>query len=89
MNTPETRPKVWRPGVADEEWKVAICKRDAERAQDTLNYLVYVLTDAGNDYANGIAQIENMSGKQIVSGMRAYIATSHRSIKNGTAEVTE
>lgn len=76
-------PKLWKPGVADETWKVLICARDFMRADDIMGHLVYVLTTAGADTEAGLEQISKMTGKQIVDGLKAYALSSSDSIKRG------
>lgn len=34
--------KNWKPGTADEVWKVIICARDASRASDLIDTMLYI-----------------------------------------------
>lgn len=74
------KPKVWKSGIADEPWKVAICERDIEIARELLSTLCYILTDCGKDLEQGERALCEMSGADIVHGVKAYAAKSARSI---------
>lgn len=75
--------KNWKPGKADEVWKVMVCARDAERADDLISGLVYILTDCGSDEEKGMAQIARMSGQEIIDTLKTYKKASYDSVKNG------
>lgn len=75
-------PKEWKPGKADEVWKVMICARDASSADQLIASLVYLLTDAGTDEDRGIDLIRSMSGDQIIDAILAYKQKSYQSVKN-------
>ncbi len=82
-------PKKWKAGIADEAWKVMICARDASHAEEALQQLVYILTDAGSDAARGHALLRQMTGEQIVQGLLNYrqksIDSVRRALKHGEA----
>ena len=72
--------KKWHPGKADEAWKVMICARDAQQATDALRLMHTVLTEVpGNPDAANDA-LRQMTGKQIVDGLLAFIASNHESV---------
>jgi len=73
--------KQWKPGKADAIWKLMICARDANRADELIDALVGILTDAGLDTESGLARLRGMSGADIVDGIVAYKATSYESVK--------
>jgi hypothetical protein len=73
-------PKTWKAGRADEAWKVLICARDHEKTENTLSYLVYILTDAGNDKKRGLDAIREMTGSQIINALEAHQETCTASI---------
>lgn len=64
--------KHWKPAPANEDWKVAICQRDAARDTAILRDMVYVLTDAGSDQEAGENALRGMTGAQIVAGLKAH-----------------
>lgn len=72
--------KQWLPGKADAVWKVIICAHEASQTDDVLNYLSYILTDAGGDKERGLETIRQMSGEQIIGGLLAYRDTSYQSV---------
>lgn len=72
--------KTWKPGVADEPWKVLICARDAERADECLSFLVYVLTNAGSDTESGLAEIREKSAADIIDGLKAFKKSAYDSV---------
>lgn len=75
--------KLWKPGTADEAWKVAVCALAMRDSQRALEHLIYVLTDAGNDRERGLAMLREMSGAEIVDGMLAHIDSAAESIAKG------
>jgi hypothetical protein len=48
-----------------------------------ISYLMYVLTDAGNDTKRGLEQIREMSGAQIVDALVGMARTSFDDIERG------
>ena len=68
--------KNWKPGVADEIWKIMICARDAERADDVIGGITYIL---------GVTQEElrQMTGAQILDGLLAYKRSAYDSVEAG------
>jgi hypothetical protein len=72
--------KQFKPGLADEAWKVMICARDEEKAQNTLHFLCSVLTDCGSDYAKGRLEISAMSGADIIEAVECYAAVARKSV---------
>lgn len=66
--------------MADESWKVIICARDAERADEALSFLSYVLTDAGSDLPSGLEKIRAMSGQEIIEGLQKFKSVAHQSV---------
>lgn len=75
--------KQWNPGKADEVWKILICANDVNRTEDVIQFLLYVLTDAGNDLVKGVEQIKQMSGKDIIQGLNAYKESAYKSVEEG------
>lgn len=75
--------KKWKPGKADAVWKVMVCARDAEKADDLISSLVYILTNCGSDEERGLRQISEMSGEEIVEALQAYRKKSYDSVKSG------
>ena len=73
--------KQWKPGKADEIWKLMICARDAARTDELIDALIGILTDAGSDTQAGLARLRGMSGADIVDGLLAYKAKSYESVK--------
>lgn len=71
--------KTWKPGVADEPWKVEVCRRDIALATETLEFLVHVLTDCP-DMQRGVAALRAMTGEDIVGGIEAYRDAASTSI---------
>lgn len=65
--------KKWKPGIADEPWKVRICKRDMRVVKHTLWRLEYI---------TGLSpeQLKGVSGKEIIEALEAYAETAKRSI---------
>jgi hypothetical protein len=81
--------KHWHPGTADEAWKVMICAQEAQNAKNALSSLHMMLTDVpGNPDAANEA-LRNMTGKQIVDGMLAYIKSRHEGVKRALAKAEE
>jgi hypothetical protein len=77
------KPKTWTPGAADEVWKQIVCARDYQRANDVVDWLIYILTDAGSDTKLGLASIREMSGDQIVNAIQAWRASNYESVRRG------
>lgn len=77
------RMKKWVPGAADEAWKIMVCARDAARTDEAIQFIMGILTTAGNDHELGLSQLREMTGKQIVDGLVAYQKSAHDSVKNG------
>lgn len=73
--------KEWKPGMADEVWKLMACARDAQQTDELLGKLSYILTDAGADTAKGIELIRQMTGDQIIDGLKAYRESSYKSVR--------
>ena len=69
MNNSETKPKTWADGTADNPWKIMICARDQISIDQCLSTLVYRLTDAGSNAAEGHDKLREMSGRQIVDAL--------------------
>ena len=65
------KPKVWKSGDADEEWKRYICKRDISRASRTLSHAEYVLG----------ADLSLFTGAQIKEALKDYINSAKRSLR--------
>jgi hypothetical protein len=78
--------KNWNPGKADEVWKVMICARDAQRVDDIITCLCYILTDAGSNKERGIDLIARMNGKQIIDGLIAYKDSAYKSVRSALTE---
>jgi len=72
--------KQWKPGKADDVWKVMICARDAAQTDELLSSLTYILTDAGSDTQRGLDAIRQMTGAQIIDGLLAYKNVSYQSV---------
>jgi hypothetical protein len=75
--------KKWTPGVADEAWKIMVCAKDAAHADDVISFLVYILTNAGNDQVAGLAELRSKSGDEIVAALIQYQAVAHQTVRNG------
>jgi hypothetical protein len=75
--------KKWKAGEADEVWKIIVCARDAERADDTIGWLIYILTDVEGGRERSIEAIRQMSGKEIVDGLLAFQLKAYQGVKNG------
>lgn len=75
--------KKWSAGIADEAWKVHICSRDFQRAEETLNHIchiMYVVTDETRDEV--IAELRKKSGAEIVDAIEDYKASCIASVNN-------
>lgn len=66
--------KKWKPGCADEPWKVLILGRDLHLIDSAWSHLRYILTDCGNDVERGDNAISEMSGEEIVRAVGEYKA---------------
>lgn len=73
--------KVWKPGCADEVWKVLVCAQEVRLASETISGLCYILTAAGSDEAAALAKIKGMSGAQIVDALKAFRETARKSVE--------
>jgi hypothetical protein len=81
-----TEPKHWKPGHADEVWKVLISARDANQADELLGRLVGILTYAGSDIDKGLDEIRTMSGRAIIEAIVAYRDSSYDSVKSALSK---
>lgn len=79
--------KKWASGIADETRKIAICSRDASRAEELIGELVYILTDAGADTDKGIIALRSMSGDDIINGLLSYRKSALTSIQAALSSV--
>ena len=76
-------PIKWKVGKADEDWKVNICKRDADRAVDLIRGVLYVLGQSGRsnctieETADGLREF---SGAQIADALLDYRKRALKSI---------
>lgn len=74
-------PKKWKDGMADEAWKVMICARDANRAEDIASHLAYILTDLGHaSFEQQIEAISAFSGEQIATALKERVLSGQRAI---------
>lgn len=80
------KPKEWKAGVADKVWKINICSRDYQRADDILDWMGYILTDAGNDKERALKTLSEFTGKQIMNGLLAYRSKALKAIENGLSK---
>jgi hypothetical protein len=78
--------KHWKPGHADEVWKVLICARDANQADELLGRLVGILTYAGSDVDKGLNAIRAMSGREIIDAIVAYRDSNYDSVKSALSK---
>ena len=84
-----TGPRKWSAGVADEVWKVVICARDVQRAEDLLSGLAYILDNPGAAGVDGYADvIRRFSGAQIADALIAYREAALQSVANGLGRET-
>lgn len=88
-------PKTWKPGVADEPWKVAISDREAQKAETLAMQLAEILglnlgnvpfADPLKAYADFIGQF---SGEQIAKALLDYRDSALESIKRGEKNESE
>lgn len=73
--------KEWKPGKSDAVWKLMVCARDAARVDEILSEMVAILTSTGGDRERGIAEMKEMSGREIVDGLLGYQARAYESVK--------
>lgn len=69
--------KSWKPGCADEQWKVEICICDAQRTAEMVEFLHYVLGEP----------IEAMTGAEIKAALKAYADSAAKSVENAGVEI--
>ena len=75
------KPKKWKVRKADEDWKVKICKRDADYAVDLIRGVAYILDNPGNSSIEETADVlRKFSGEQIADALLDYRNTALKSI---------
>lgn len=74
--------KTWKPGVADEEWKADICRRDEADAKKMLSLLHYILIGGNKTETEMLLDISRLSGIQVVDGIRNYIVSRQKALRN-------
>ena len=79
------KPVNWKPGAADEPWKLMICARDAARAQDIIHGLAYILGGRGSSMADAANAVRQFSGDQIADALLTYHSNNFLSVVNGLA----
>ncbi|KQV83251.1 hypothetical protein [Rhizobium sp. Root1220] len=62
--------KEWKTGVADEDWKVAICTRDIEMVARTIATIEYVMG----------GMIDTFTGAEIRQALMVYAESAKKSI---------
>ena len=76
-------PKKWKVGKADKDWKVNICKRDADDAVDLIRGLAYILDNPGHCSLEENANVlRKFSGEQIADALLDYRKCALNSIAN-------
>ena len=76
----------WKPGKADAPWKVAICARDASRADEILLSLDSILTRGDRAAKNGdeaAERLRQLTSEQIIDGLLHYRDVSIETVKRG------
>lgn len=76
--------KTWTAGKADEDWKVAICDRDIERVEGLASKLDDILNyEPSKGFTAKVDSLRQYSGDQIADAIKAYWASSIKSLSNG------
>lgn len=74
--------KTWKAGLADEDWKVAVCQRDEAEAKKMLSQLHYILVGGNKTETEMLLDISQLTGIQIADGIRNYIVSAQKSVRN-------
>jgi hypothetical protein len=83
-------PRKWKASKADDDWKVSICKRDAERAVDLISGIAYILDNPGQCTIEESADVlRRFSGNQIADALLDYRNKALRSIMHGETSKTD
>lgn len=73
---------------ADEAWKVIICARDIQRAEDALATVEYIASGGfgRNTTEERLASIRTMSGAEIADTIRDHIEDRRKSVETAIAK---
>jgi hypothetical protein len=74
--------KTWKAGVANEDWKVDICRRDEAEAKKMLSLLHYILVGGNKTETEMLLDISQLTGIQIADGIRNYIVSRQKAMRN-------
>lgn len=74
--------KRWKTGLADEDWKVAVCQRNEAEAKKMLSLLHYILVGGNKTETEMLLDISQLTGIQIADGIRNYIVSAQKSVRN-------
>lgn len=81
--------KNWSTAIADEVWKVHICSRDIQRAEEIASYLTYVMSKPSLSFEENLEEIEKFTSRQIVEALKNQKIKSLETIKNGLGKYAD